>query len=862
MISYGNSELFKKDETKKQLVITYDGGEIRNDKIYFEQFELIEKLCSAENLMFGKCESSELKFKIANEVGSLKDKQLNVSMILNGLSGNPFQVGKYKVYSDTVSGNKNYRNIVAYDDMYYILNKDVTSWYNSLTFPLTVKQIRNSFFSYVGVAEESQTLVNDSVSIEKTIEATELKGKDILPYICEINGVFGRINRDGMFRYVSLSSSVNETITRSNYSSASYDDFKTSTITGLQIRQEEEDVGVSVGTDTNKYVIQGNFLCYGKEIDELTTIAQNIFNKIKNVQYVPFKITKTGNPCMEVGDMVSVEVKDKSIQSYVLERKLYGIQMLKDDYQANGMIDYSVSDASLDSEIKQLKGKANILTRSIEQTKSEIIDLEENTSTTILQESGLINASLKSLEDNIKASEETMAEELESIRKELSLKATSEELKFEFEKERETGADSVTTSTGYTFNEDGLLVEKSGSATSTMITEDGMIVSKEDGAVLKATSDGVDAVNLHAKTYLIVGVTSRFEDYYNEDGELRTGCFWIGDNVIEEEEATLIRISAVYSGGDVRAGTDLNKLTGLVVTATYSDGSRKTVTDYVLSGTIEAGENVITVIYGGKTTTFTITGYAELQITKQPKNVMALVGGDAVFTIEATGSSVSYQWYYSDDGGNSWKTTVTGDSMKQPTYTIKAVDSSLNGRLVKCVVTDASGNTVTSNIVELIISVSLSSISATYTGGDVAVGTTLTALKGITVIAHYSDGSTSNVTGYTLSGTIAEGSNTITVKYQGKTTTFTVTGSSSAGKVLTGIGVTYYGGNVPVGTKPSELTGIYVMAQYSDGTSERVYDYTLTLIGGFNGSIIEGTNYLRVTYGGFTKEFTVKGVTS
>lgn len=72
--------------------------------------------------------------------------------------------------------------------------------------------------------------------------------------------------------------------------------------------------------------------------------------------------------------------------------------------------------------------------------------------------------------------------------------------------------------------------------------------------------------------------------------------------------------------------------------------------------------------------------------------------------------------------------------------------------------------------------VTLTSISATYTGGSVAVGTALTSLTGITVTATYSDGSTASVTGYTLSGTIAERSNTITVSYGGKTTTFTVVG--------------------------------------------------------------------------------------
>lgn len=76
-------------------------------------------------------------------------------------------------------------------------------------------------------------------------------------------------------------------------------------------------------------------------------------------------------------------------------------------------------------------------------------------------------------------------------------------------------------------------------------------------------------------------------------------------------EKTLISISAVYSGGDVAEGTSVTDLTCIVVTATYSDGSTATVTDYTLSGTIVEGSNTITVSYGGKTTTFTVTGVAE-----------------------------------------------------------------------------------------------------------------------------------------------------------------------------------------------------------------------------------------------------------
>ena len=80
----------------------------------------------------------------------------------------------------------------------------------------------------------------------------------------------------------------------------------------------------------------------------------------------------------------------------------------------------------------------------------------------------------------------------------------------------------------------------------------------------------------------------------------------------------------------------------------------------------------------------------------------------------------------------------------------------------------------------------LTSISATYSGGAVPVGTAVSGLIGVTVTAHYSDGTSETVTGYTLSGSIAEGSNTITVTYQGQITTFTVTGVADSGGEETG----------------------------------------------------------------------------
>ena len=71
---------------------------------------------------------------------------------------------------------------------------------------------------------------------------------------------------------------------------------------------------------------------------------------------------------------------------------------------------------------------------------------------------------------------------------------------------------------------------------------------------------------------------------------------------------------------------------------------------------------------------------------------------------------------------------------------------------------------------------SLESISAVYTqSGTVYDTDTLDSLKAdLVVTAHYDDSTTATVTTYTLSGTLTEGTSTITVSYGGKTTTFTV----------------------------------------------------------------------------------------
>lgn len=100
---------------------------------------------------------------------------------------------------------------------------------------------------------------------------------------------------------------------------------------------------------------------------------------------------------------------------------------------------------------------------------------------------------------------------------------------------------------------------------------------------------------------------------------------------------------------------------------------------------------------------------------------------------------------------------------------------------------DGNGQTYYDALEAALTHRTLSSITAVFTQGTNVIYDTdslETLRQYLTVTAHYSDSTTATVTGYTLSGTLTEGTSTITVSYGGKTTTFNVTVSGP--QVLSG----------------------------------------------------------------------------
>lgn len=271
---------------------------------------------------------------------------------------------------------------------------------------------------------------------------------------------------------------------------------------------------------TTQYVRNNPFWEAREDVADLVVDAVNNVGELTINQ---FECEWRGNPDLQVGDKVLIVAKDGSfIFSYILNDTLtYDgtlSQSTKWEYQADES-ETANNPTSIGDAIKQTYARVDKAEKQIDLVASEASANSEKIAALQINTEG-ISASVSDLEKSVEDANGNIVDILNKV----DAVITPEEVELAIKKEIDNGVDKITTATGFTFNEDGLTVSKSDSEMKTTITEDGMVVYKNDEAVLTANNVGVDATNLHATTYLIIGTNSRFEDF----GDNRTGCFWIG----------------------------------------------------------------------------------------------------------------------------------------------------------------------------------------------------------------------------------------------------------------------------------------------------------------------------------------------
>lgn len=426
MINGKNKDLYYESSIHKQLNIEVVGTQavIDNSMRERDTFTLTETLNDGSELKFGSCLPNQISFTAHDVPAGIIGKKLRPVETLEGNEDDPFTYGEYKIYSDTPTADRTKRQIVAYDAMYDILNADVKAWYDGLSFPLTLKAFRDSFFAHLGIAQADTSLVNDGMTVNKTLTTSSsddsavtaeasVSGKTIIEAICEINGAFGNINRDGKFDYVILPDIIsavypaedlyprndlfpadsNTESMSGHYITFDYENFKCKTITQLEIRADDNTAGAIVGNPGNTYVISGNFLVSDKTGAELEQIANNVLPIMAQATYTPIKsCTTVGNPCLEIGDPIRFNTSREIVETYLLQRTLTGVQSKRDSIVAQGTEKHAVKANSTREMLEIVQRRTSKLERNADHLLSQYEDLEKQTNTKFEQTADAITA--------------------------------------------------------------------------------------------------------------------------------------------------------------------------------------------------------------------------------------------------------------------------------------------------------------------------------------------------------------------------------------------------------------------------------------------------------------------------------------
>lgn len=456
---------------------------------------------------FGVCQEIEVKLVDKDRAINIAENQiLKVSFVVNNSTVSP--TPRFYVSEVKRDENTNELTIKGYDIIHKAKSHTVAEL--NLEAPYTMSDIVGKIVGLLGVSFSFNVRTRDAFNMEypdgANLDGTETL-REILDAIAEATQTIYYVNNSNAltFRHLDIAGAPVLTINKADYFTLSSKENRT-----LADICSATELGDNFTTTTGnpgetQYVRDNPFW---ELREDITLLLDNAIALVGGTTLNQFTCSWRGNYLVEPGDKIAIVAKDDTtVISYLLDEKY----IYNGGFSADTTWDYgeksgetASNPTSIGDVLKKTYAKVDKANQEISIVAGELSGIKITTDSVI--------TSVKSTEDSIS-----------ELMEEVSTKVSAEDVSFIVSTTAKNGVEKVITTTGYVFDEEGLNISKSGSEISTIISDDGMAVSKNNKEVLVANNQGVKAEDLHATTFLIVGENSRFEDYESN----RTGCFWI-----------------------------------------------------------------------------------------------------------------------------------------------------------------------------------------------------------------------------------------------------------------------------------------------------------------------------------------------
>ena len=499
----------------KNLIILPDGTEIFSGvqgRNAICKVKLTQKVNEGGELKLGAVCAGVLEAELLTPDGGLHipiDTELTLYKVDDG--GNREQVGLFTV-KKTQRPSPNRYFITAYDRLSR-LDKDLTDWLEGIEgWPFELESFAQKVCDACDLPYLPTELPNGLWPVNR-FSAAKVTGKQLMQWVGEAVGRFCRVTPTGE-AYWDWYAQRDASVTPGGecYSfldTLSSADYVTAPVDRVLIRRDTRDFGTAYGNGSNTYYITGNPFLISDSQQALQGVAKTLHGILAQVRYTPCAVTVPAEAKIQPGDIVSVTDRNgREITAYVMKKTRQG---QKDTLECTGSP--RRNERSNSYGIGQLQGKVLELEMGLDGIKAENRDSCGKLAALQLTVDGL-RTKVFGQQTGVNSTVDRLS----------AIEQTAEGLSLQVKSVYDDGVSKLSTTAGYTFDETGITVQKSGKEIKTQITEDGVTVYKNGSEVLVANSRGVDAADLHASTYLSIAGKSRFEKYKSN----RRGCFWIG----------------------------------------------------------------------------------------------------------------------------------------------------------------------------------------------------------------------------------------------------------------------------------------------------------------------------------------------
>lgn len=490
-------------------IFEYDGN--------LQSFEIERLGDNTKFFGYGICQKATVRLRD-------KDRAINLEkgqglQIAHGIKNN--YIYTYPVFyieEITRDENTNELTVIGYDAIYKATKHTV----DELKFPdyFTLETFGYMCGSVLGLPIRYKNISEELLELEYTRPYTNFVGtesiRDALDDLAEALGAIYYLNNDWELTFQRLDSDGDVVYVLDK---SKYFEFKAKTAVTLENVISVTELGdnleaTSGNPGETQYLRDNAFLTLRSDISD---ILSKILNAVQGLTIVQHDCKHRGDFRLELGDKIHVITKDDGfVETYVLSDRIAyngGLSgTINWEYAAtNESIE---KPASIGDVLKQTYAKVDraaqrieLVTSTVDETAAKVAELTLET-------------------DKISASVSNMSNDLDGLKNEVSTTLSDENLSVLVS----SNVNSITTTTGFTFDQTGLNISATNAPTTTNVNPNGMVISSTVGLIelLTVRNNGVTAQSLTAKNYLKIGA-SRLQDFYKKGSSgKRTGVFWMG----------------------------------------------------------------------------------------------------------------------------------------------------------------------------------------------------------------------------------------------------------------------------------------------------------------------------------------------